>query len=114
VARGLVEPLQIVHEAQQWLLLSHLGQERERGQAHQEAVGRSPGAEAERDAHRVLLRRRQRLDPVEERRAELVQAGERQLPLGLDATDLRYPEAGGAPSGVTHERRLAHTRPHRG
>ena len=55
--RRLVEPLEVVHETQQRLLLGDLRQQAERRQADEEAVGRIAGREAERDPQRVLLRR---------------------------------------------------------
>ena len=61
----------------------------------QEAVGRVPGREPERDAQSALLGLRKRVEPAEQRRAELMQPGERQLHLGLDPGDLRDPESGG-------------------
>ena len=88
---GLVEPLEVVDDAQQRLLLGDLRQQAERGQADEEAVGRRAGREAERDPQRVLLRLRERVEAVEQRRAELMQPGERQLHLGLDAGDLQRP-----------------------
>ena len=60
----------------------------------QEAVGGIAGREAERDAQGALLGLGKRVEPLEHRRAELMQPGERQLHLGLDARDLRDPKAG--------------------
>ena len=54
---GLVDPLQIVDDAGQRLLLSDLRHEGERGQSHEEAIGRRPRAGAQRDAQRIPLRR---------------------------------------------------------
>ena len=51
--------------------------------------------------------RRERVEPVEPRRAQLMQPRERQLPLGLDAGDLRDPVPGRPIGGVAHQRRLA-------
>ena len=47
--------------------------------------GACPCAQAERGAQRVALRRREALEPVEHRRAQLMQPGERELHLRLDA-----------------------------
>ena len=60
--------------------------------------GALAGRQAQRDAQRVPLRLRERVEPVEHRRAQLMQAGERQLHLGLDARDLRDAEPGRLPS----------------
>ena len=85
----------IVDEAQQRPRLGDVGQQGERGQADQEAVGRGAGREPERDPQRVALRRREPVEPIEQRHAELVQPGERQLHLGLHAGDLDDPEVRG-------------------
>ena len=47
--------------------------------------GGGPSLQAERRAHRIALRARQALEPAEHRRAQRVEAGERELHLGLDA-----------------------------
>jgi hypothetical protein len=86
----------------------HLRQEGERGQAHEEAVGGAAGAEAERDAQRGLLRRRQRVEPVEERRAQLVQPANGSSRSDSTPETCASPEAGRLLGGVAHERRLAH------
>ena len=105
--RGVVEPLEVVDETQQGLLLGELREQRERRQADEEAVGRIAGREPERHAQRVPLRRRERVDAATQRRAELMQSRERQLHLGLDAGDLHDPEARGLTGGVPQQRRLA-------
>ena len=83
---------------------------RERGQGDQEAVGGIAGGETEGDAQGDLLRLGKRVEPVEHRRAELMQPRERQLHLGLDARDLRDAEARRLLSAVLQQRRLADTR----
>ncbi len=108
--RRAVEPLKIVHETQHGLLLGVRRQERQRGEAHQEAVGRSAGCEAERDIERVALRLRERVRAIEQRPAELLQTRERQLALRLDAGDVDDPERSRLARGVPHQRRLAHAR----
>ena len=81
-----VEPLRVVDDADERLLLGRLGQQAEHRQPDEEAIrrrrrrsGRTPCLQ------RVALRARQSLQPVEHRRAELMQAGEGELHLGLDA-----------------------------
>ena len=108
--RGGIEPLRVIDEAQQRPLRGDLGQQAERGQRDQEAVRRGAGRRPERDAQGVLLRLRQRAEPVEHRRAQLMQPRERQLHLRLDAGDLRDPEARRLPSAVVQERGLADAR----
>jgi hypothetical protein len=79
--RGLVEPLRVVDDTGQRLLLGDLGEQRERGQSDQEPVGRSAGATAEHRRERVALRNGQPVQVVQHGRAEQVQAGIGQLHL---------------------------------
>ena len=108
--RGAVEPLQIVHQAQHGSLLGGLGQQREQRQAEQEAGGRLAGRVAERDPQGIPLWPRERVDAGEQRRAELMQPGEGQLHLGLDAGDPGDVESGCPFRGMLHQHRLAHAR----
>ena len=105
-----VEPLGVVDEAQQRALRGDLGQQAERGQGDQEAVGRGAGRQAQRDAQRGLLGLRERAEPTEHRRAELMQSRERQLHLGLDPGDPGDAEARRLPSAMVQQRRLADAR----
>jgi hypothetical protein len=105
--RGNVEPLRVVDEAQQRPLGGHLGQEAKRGQADQETVRSRARGQAQRDTQGRPLRLRKSLQPPEHRRAELVQARERQLHLGLHAGDPRHPEAGRLARAMVQQRRLA-------
>ena len=59
---GVVEPLQVVHAAQQRLLLGGRGQQAEHRERHQEAVGRVARDAAECHVERVLLRLGQRVE----------------------------------------------------
>src|SRR5262249_24657387 len=77
-----------------------LGEQAERRERHEEPVGGRAGREAEGDAEGVPLRLGKRVQLREERRAELVQPGERQLHLGLDTGDLDDAEARRLAGGV--------------
>jgi hypothetical protein len=92
--RGVVEPLRVVDDAGQRLLLGGLGEQRERGQPDQEPVGRSAGAAAEHRGERVALRDGQPAKMVQHGRTELVEAGIGQLHLRLDASSSRDVPAG--------------------
>ena len=81
----LVEPLRVVDDAHERLLLGGVGQQAQDRQADEEALRRRSGAHAERRAQRVALRARQRPETAEQGRAQRVQAGEGKLHLGLDA-----------------------------
>ena len=110
LVRRVVEPLRVVHEAQQRALVGDRGQQAQHGQRDQEAVGRVAGRQAQRHAQRVALGLREPVEPREHRRAELMDPGERQLHLGLDARDVRDAEAGGLPGRVAQQRRLPDAR----
>ena len=83
--RHPIEPLRVVDDAHERLLLGDVGQQAQDRQADQEAIRRRTGAQAERRAQRVALRARQMPETAEHRRAQRMQAGERELHLGLDA-----------------------------
>ncbi len=51
-----VKPLRVVDDADERLVLGHVGQQAEDGQADQEAIRRRTCAHAERDVQRVTLR----------------------------------------------------------
>ncbi len=74
-----IEPLGVIDEAQQWTLPRHFRQQAERRQGHEEAVGRVPRCQAERDVERVPLGFGKTVDCGKHRRAELMEPGERQL-----------------------------------
>ena len=110
LGRGGIEPLGVIDDAQQRPLGGNLGQQAERGQGDQEAVGSGTGGQAQRDAQSGLLWLWKSIEPVEHRRAELVQRREGQLHLGLDAGDPRDTEARRLPGAMVQEGRLADAR----
>jgi hypothetical protein len=93
LTRGGIEPLGVIDETQQRPLRGDLGQQAERGEGDQEAVGGSTGSQAQRDTEGGLLRLGKRAEPAEHRSAELMQSRERQLHLGLDPGDPGDPKA---------------------
>ncbi len=80
-----VEPLRVVDDAQERLLLGCVGQQAEGRQPHEEPIRRGTSTQPECRVQRVALRARQMLDAVEHRYAQRMQAGECELHLGLDA-----------------------------
>ena len=72
--------------------------------------GAVPCPQPERDPQRVALRTRQPLQPVQQRRAQLMQAGERQLHLRLHPCRPGHPHIRRRPGHVLQQRRLAHPR----
>jgi hypothetical protein len=109
-SRGGVQPLGVLDDAEQRVVLGDGGQQAERRERDEEAVGRAPRRHPERDPQGFRLRRGERADPVEHRRAQLMDPGERELHLRLHARDLREPEARDLTGGVLHQRRLADAR----
>ena len=83
--RGVVEPLRVVDDADERLLLGDLGEQRQRGQPDQEPVGRRAGAEPEHRGERIALRDGQAIESIQHRRAELMEPAVGQLHLRLDA-----------------------------
>ena len=66
---GPIEPLQVIHHAEQRLLSGHLRQQAQYGQTDQEALRCRPGTEAERGPQDVTLRNRQLIEVIHHRRA---------------------------------------------
>ena len=105
--RGPIEPVRIVHDADQRSLPGHLRQQAQHGQAHREAIRRGPVPQAERRGERVALRTGQTLEPVQERCAQLMQRSERELHLGLNARRSRETTSRRALQQVFQQRGLA-------
>ena len=87
--RGVVEPLRVVDDADERLLLGDLGEQRQRREPDQEAVGCRRRAQPEHRRERVALRAGQPLEVLQHRRAELVQPAVGELHLRLDADGAR-------------------------
>ena len=77
--------MRIVDNAQQRSLVGDLGKERQRREPDEEPIGRFAQAQPESRGEGVALRVRQIGQTVQHGRAELMQACERKLHLGLDA-----------------------------
>ena len=105
-----VEPLRVVDDAHERLLLGGVGQQAQDRQPDEEAIRRRSGAQAERRAQRVALRARQVLETVEHRRAQRMQAGECELHLGLDACRPGDPASLGGRRQVPQQGGLADSR----
>jgi hypothetical protein len=54
--RHAIEPLRIVHDAHQRLLLGHVGEQAQHSQTHHEPIRWRPGSQPERRGQRVPLR----------------------------------------------------------
>ena len=83
--RDLIEPLRVVDDADQRLLLCDVGEQRQRRQPDQEPVWGRAVAQPEDRRQRGALGRRQPLEAIEHGRTELMQPVVGQLHLRLDA-----------------------------
>ena len=108
--RHPVEPLCVVDEADERLALRNVGQQAQHRQTHEETVGRLTGTESERSTESVALRARQVFQPVQHRRTQLMQAGERELHLGLHAGRSHDATPGAGRRQVVQQRGLADSR----
>jgi hypothetical protein len=93
---------------QQRPFLGRFGQQGQHRQRDQEPVRRSPLPQPERDTQRVALRNREPRQPVQQRRAQQVQAGERQLHLRFRPRCPGYPHIRRRLGHVLQQRRLAY------
>jgi hypothetical protein len=88
--RGAIEPLLVIHDANQRLLLGHVREQAQNRQADEKAIRRRPGTDAERRPHRGALRTGETLEAIQHRRQQLMQPGERQLHLRLDTSGTEH------------------------
>ena len=107
LGRLAVEPVGIVDDTEHRALVGRHRQQAQDGEADQEPVGRSSVRQSERRPRRVALRIRQRVQAVEQRRTQLVERGERELHLGLDAGGADHLASHGRVHQVLEQRALA-------
>jgi hypothetical protein len=107
---GAIEPLLVVHHADQRALLGDVGEQTQHRQGQQEPVGRRAGGEAERDPQCSALWHRESVEMIEHRRAQLMHPRECQLHLRLDAGGARHQAARCEFDRVFQQRGLAHAR----
>jgi hypothetical protein len=110
LGRGVIEPLCVVDDADQRLVLGDLSQQREGGQPDQEPVGCRTDAPAEDRRHRVALRDGEPIQAIQQGRTELMEAGVGQFHLGLRAHGPGDMPAGGSVGEVAQQGALAHAR----
>ena len=91
--RHLVEPLRVVDETEQRLVIGGGGHQAQHRQPDQETVRGLPGAAAESDVQRLALRFRQLIEVVHQRCAQLLQPGECELHVGFHAGHLHDAES---------------------
>ena len=83
--RGRVEPLHVVHDADEGSVFRDVGEQTQDRQADEEPIRRIAVAQTERGAKRIALRAGKALDAIQERRAQLLQPRVRELHLRLDS-----------------------------
>ena len=105
--RGPIQPLRVVDHAEQRPVTGSLRQQAQRGQTDDEAIRRVPCRQPERRGKRVALGARQTVEPIQHRRGQLLQAGERQLHLGLDSDCPHHAELRRRVDRVLQQCRLA-------
>lgn len=108
--RRPVQPLRVVDQAEQRLLLGQFGEQRQHRQSDEEpvAAARRGVPHPERRPQRPGLRPRQAVDPVEHGPQQQVQPGVRQRALELDTGPAQDPQPGpGAGHHVVEQGRLA-------
>ena len=108
--RALIEPLRVVDDGDERLLVGDRGEQRQRGEPHQEWLRRRTDAQSEHGRERFALRDRQPLEVIEHGRTELVEAAVGELHFRLDAEGRCDVPAFGAIGQVAQQRALAHAR----
>jgi hypothetical protein len=93
--RDLVEPLGVVDDTQQWLLVSGSRQQVQHGQADEEPFGGGPHALSERDVEGVALGLGQLVQVHQQRSTQLVQAGVGQFHIRFHAGHVQTAQAVG-------------------
>ena len=83
--RHLVEPLRVIDDTEQRLVVGGGGHQAQHRQPDQEAVRGRPDSAAESDVQRLALWFGQLVEVVHQRRAQLLQPGECELHVGLHA-----------------------------
>ena len=105
-----IEPLGVIDQAEEAVLLRRLGEESENRESDEERVRCRPDTKSEGDLERLALRLGQTLAKRQDRRTELLDGGERELHLAVDAGSPDDPERPGPRHRVVEERGLADSR----
>src|SRR5262249_28039351 len=91
--RNLVEPLRIVDDAKQGLFVGGGRDQAEYGQSDEKSIRGRSGAATEGNVQRFVLGPRQFIQVVQQGCAQVLEAGEGELHVGLDASHLDTAEA---------------------
>lgn len=101
-----VEPLGIVDDDQHRLLVRQVRDQAEHREPDHEPVRGRAGSEPEHRRERPALRVRNPLHPIQQRHTELMQSGEHQFHLGLDADRAQQAQIRRGLGGVVEQRAL--------
>jgi hypothetical protein len=110
VGGGAVEPVRVVDHAEQWLRIGRRREQAEHGHRDDEAILDAVRGQAEGAAQGGSLDVGELVGEVEDGPQHLVQSGERQLGLGLDAGAREHAHPPGACHGALQQRGLADAR----
>jgi hypothetical protein len=106
--RGPIQPLSIVDDAHQRPVLRHVRHQGENGEADQKAIRWWPHVQAEHRLEGAALRVRQTIEPIEQRRKQLMHSRKRQLHLGLHAPGSDHPQVRRRLDRVVQQCRFPH------
>ena len=110
LGRGPVQPLRVIHHANERAIFCGLRQQAQHSQADQEPVRHRIIVQPKSDPKRLALRSRQHLKSIEDGCAQLVQRRERELHLPLDGRDANDAAVRSSLCQVLQQRCLAHPR----
>jgi hypothetical protein len=105
--RGRVEPLRVIDDADQRSVLRDIREQTQDREADEEPIRRIATAQTKRGAKRIALRAGKALDAVQERCAQLLQSGVRELHLRLDSGRPGDPAPRGPLRQILKQRTLA-------
>ena len=94
LSRGLIEPVRVIQDAQQRLLLGGLRQESEHREGDQKSVGFVSRGKSERNGERTPLRLGEHTKPTEHRSEQLMQPRESQFHLRFDTNTAGHSDTG--------------------
>ena len=106
----MIQPVRVVDQAEQGPGRGAPGEQPQRREPDQETIGRRTVFQAEGQPERGALRRRKLIRRVQARPEQLVQGGEAEFHLALDAADPGDLEVGGAGRQIVQQRGLADPR----
>jgi hypothetical protein len=105
-----IEPLRVINDTCERLLVGRLGKQAEDRQSDQERIGRRPCTQSECDAKRLVLGLRETIQEVKELGTQLLKRRERELHLRIDARRPGDPKPARSLNCVLEQRGLSDAR----